>query len=199
MHEAILEKAEALAVVAGLDDGLEQLLSYSFVETIRNVFEHAGTDTCVVMAQRYQGRRAEIVIIDGGRGIHDSLEEAFPGISAEEALARCIQPGITRNVADTGRGKWENEGFGLYVLSELGRRTGSFSVWSSGFIHTVTKRGVTTEPTPPLRATAIKLVVNVDNFDVPNLLANIVQAGERQNVPGAVNKEGKSKSKYGWS
>ena len=47
----------------------EQLMvSYCLREVIRNVFEHAQTDTCTVMAQRYSDGAAEIAIIDNGMG-----------------------------------------------------------------------------------------------------------------------------------
>jgi hypothetical protein len=94
-------------------------------------FEHAQTDTCAVAAQRYGGS-IEIAIADTGIGILGSLSPAFPDLKNDaDALEMALRPGISRvSAAEAGDSEWGNSGFGLYVLSELGRRAGFFCLLS---------------------------------------------------------------------
>lgn len=115
-------------------------VAYCFREVIRNVFEHAQTDRCVVFAQRYKkGGNVEIAIVDKGCGIRASLAERHAFDSDAEALHAALEPGRSRaalpdadDLPDGPEAAWANSGFGLFVLSELGRRTGAFSVVSGG-------------------------------------------------------------------
>ena len=113
-------------------------VAYCFREVIRNVFEHAQTDCCVVFAQRYKkGGNVEIAIVDKGRGIRASLAERHAFDTDEGALRAALEPGRSRAILpdadalpDGPEAAWANSGFGLFVLSELGRRTGAFSLVS---------------------------------------------------------------------
>ena len=202
VYRAVEQESYRLAHLVWSDDTAIELLAYCFRETIRNVFEHAMTDSCALMAQKYMGTDVELAVVDFGRGIHASLSEVFPGISPEAALREALKPGITRSVRDEGRGKWENTGYGLFVLSELGRQGGSFSIWSGP--HRLTA-GATEELTSVaaahLAGTAIQLRVRTTDAEhFPNHLADIVRRGESAKVPGAVSKKGSSKSRLtGWT
>ena len=111
-------------------------IAYCFREAIRNVFEHAHTDLCAVSAQVYKTKdHVEIAIVDRGRGVRASLAERHDYGSDAEALQAAVVPGVTRAApaADdpaAEEDKWANSGFGLWVLSELGRRTGCFTLVS---------------------------------------------------------------------
>lgn len=201
LYSAIERESYRLAHLTWSDDTAIELLAYCFRETIRNVFEHAMTDSCTLMAQKYMGTQVELAVVDFGRGIHASLSEAFSGITPDEALRAAVRPGISRSVREEGRGKWENTGFGLYVLSELGRQGGSFRLWSGAHRLTADEgEDATCASATLLAGTAIQLRVSTADADhFPNNLAAIVGKGEAARVPGAVHKEGPSKSRLaGW-
>lgn len=105
-------------------------LAYCLREVIRNVFEHAETDRCAICAQRTSDGNVELAVIDQGRGIRRSLEERLILASDEEALRAAIQPGVSRRPSGDLDNPWGNSGFGLFVLSELGRELGVFRVVS---------------------------------------------------------------------
>jgi hypothetical protein len=95
----------------------------------------------------------------------------------------------------------ENTGFGLYVLSELARQGGYFRLWSGAHRLTVEndeEPSCTTAAS--LAGTGIQLRVSTTDADFfPNRLAAIVNQGEAARMPGAVKKEGSSKSRLsGW-
>jgi len=105
-------------------------LAYCLREVIRNVFEHADADRCVLCAQRTADGNVELAVIDQGRGIRRSLEERLTLASDEEALRAAIKAGVSRRPSDDPDNPWGNSGFGLFVLSELGRELGVFRVVS---------------------------------------------------------------------
>lgn len=198
LHDAINAESERLAgLVCGPDDDAYPMLQYCFCETIRNAFEHAKTDRCLVMGQKYSNGFVELAVVDAGRGVQASLAESFTGITCDEALSRSILPGITRSTRDEGLEEWENTGFGLYVLSSLARDTGDFSLWSGERCLCVDGEA-TYQVDRKFQGTAVKVRLGTDNAEYfPNVLHAIVAHGERHLAPGAVRKTGRSKSKHG--
>ena len=93
---------------------------------IRNTFEHGETDRSVLSAQKWHDGEIEIAIIDHGRGIRESLAEHITTGDDCEALNLAILPGVSRSIDQSNDNEWGNSGFGLYVLSELGKRYGVF-------------------------------------------------------------------------
>ena len=79
------------------------------------------------------------------------------------------------------RGEWDNSGFGLFVLSELGHEAGEFTLASNGRYIQI-QRGV---PLPrfdgvQVSGTAIKLLVDLESAEYfPNRLQQLVQRGEQ--------------------
>ena len=128
---AIQKEAEHLAQVVTQSRELKvyRPVAYCIREVIRNVFEHASVDRCVFSGQSYKNE-VELALVDRGRGIMASLRERFPVSSDEEALSMAVLPGVSRMAPSNDDNEWANSGFGLYVLSELARRAGSFSLCS---------------------------------------------------------------------
>jgi signal transduction histidine kinase len=177
-HFAIREEAERLASLVFKDELKQLMLTYCFQETIRNAFEHAEVDECVVIAQKWLGQQVEIAVVDRGRGVQASLQERFGPLRASKALDQAIRPGVTRTIPTGRGGRWENTGFGLFVLSELGRRCGDFSIVSSGEYLNLdgNDRRMGSCPYP---GTGVKLKVSIRDADYfPNLLEAIVREGE---------------------
>ena len=129
---AVDQEAQKLAQVLTQknDLGVNRPVAYCIREIIRNTFEHGETAECVVCAQRWADGEIELAIIDRGRGIRKSLEEKLVIESDAKALELAIQPGVTRSVPTVDDNEWSNSGFGLFVLSELGRRYGTFTICS---------------------------------------------------------------------
>lgn len=155
-------------------------IAYCIREVIRNVFEHAGVDRCIFSGQRFK-HEVELAIVDRGRGIRASLGERFPLGSDEEALSMAVRPGVSRVApSEVDDDAWANSGFGLYVLSELARRTGSFSL-CSGEAELKVSKDKTESRKRPFHGTAVRLRISKPkgvNFE--QLIKEIIKEGEVQ-------------------
>ena len=190
MQEEIDIKADRLASVIFPGDkniGPAIMLSYALREIIRNSFEHGGVDKCIAMGQRWYNGDAEIAIADEGWGVAMSLGRVMKFDSPKDAVQRALLPGISSRSV-TGAGDWDNSGFGLYVVSELGRRYGEFSIISSGCLLTA-DNGLKNISHIQMHGTIVKLKVNTRDADYfPNILKQIVTEGEKisESLEGAV-------------
>ena len=177
-------EAERLAKILTQSNSIKiwRPISYCLREVIRNVFEHAQTHTCAVAAQRYGGS-IEIAIADTGIGILGSLGQAFEDLkNDDDALEMALRPGISRiSAAEAGDNEWGNSGFGLYVLSELGRRTGSFALLSGrGYVKLPLPKGAAAVPSE-FTGTFLRLEVEKPkgkNFET--FIREIIEEGERK-------------------
>jgi len=183
IQEQIKKRSRQLALIAlsgSIDDSYCDVLTYSFTEAIRNVFEHANTDECIIMAQGWDGGVAEIAIADEGRGLLASLSESHVISTEKMAISEAIKPGISRITEPENDDDWQNSGFGLYVISELGRRFGSFSLGSGNNLLLIIDRWNFWYPTPG-SGTALKLRVKISEPEYfPNILQTIVDEGEQK-------------------
>lgn len=153
-------------------------LAYCFREVIRNVFEHAETDRCVVCAQKWSDGRVELAIVDADRGIRRSLEEKHSISSDADALEKAMRPGISRNLSNDPDDPWGNSGFGLYVLSELGKAFGAFRVASGDAVLAIERDGTAVERTL-LGGTAIQLRLKPPKgINFAEFIESIVTRGE---------------------
>ena len=181
IQEQIKDRSRHLASVVlsgSTDDSYTDVLSYSFTEAIRNVFEHADVDECIIMAQRWENGWAEIAIADEGRGLLASLSESHAIDDEAAAITEAIKPGISRIVEPENDDVWQNSGFGLFVISELGKRFGSFAL-ASGSKMLLINRWRFWYPIPS-GGTALKLRVNIPEPEYfPNILRAIVEEGEK--------------------
>lgn len=184
------KESERLArIIFPGDEGLYpvQMLSYCLREIIRNCFEHAGVNNCAAMAQRWFNGYAEIAIADRGVGILESLRNSYNIQTSKEAIEMALLPGITSQSINDPDSKWENSGFGLFVIAELGKRYGKFSLVSSNSILSAEKLKRQYEDIP-LTGTIVRLRINVQEADYfTNILNQIVEEGETlaKTIPGA--------------
>jgi hypothetical protein len=134
IQQEIEKKSDSLAhlLTNSWEGKVTRPIRYCFRELIRNVFEHSTAEECYLVAQAYNGGRVGIGIVDHGRGLTASLSERFAISNDREAVDLALSPGVSRSVPDpTDENPWANSGFGLFVLSELGRQTDNFSIASS--------------------------------------------------------------------
>lgn len=132
-YAAIEEEARRVAgVLAGFDDSQPlRAYTYSIREVIRNVFEHSQADECYVCGQRWNNGQVEIAILDEGIGIARTLAEAHGIASHADALQLAIRPGVSRTSNYSAQQNiYDNSGFGLYVMSEMGANFGWFVLGS---------------------------------------------------------------------
>jgi hypothetical protein len=170
------------------DQSAIDMLSYCFRELIRNSFEHAQVATCAVMAQRWENGIAEVAIADRGIGVYRALSQTHKIETPDEAVLRCLQPGISSGAQKQTGSQWDNTGFGLYVVSQLGKRYGSFSMLSAErFINPA--QDISPLQQVPLPGTLVKLRVRTQDPEYwPDVLREIVCEGEAeaQKIPGAI-------------
>lgn len=131
-YESIQMESRRLATVLSGNNGLAlTLYTYCIREILRNVFEHSRAKECFICGQRWWNGKVEIVIIDEGVGVSSSLREAYDITSDSMALELAIKPGTSRtNSSSQAQNVFDNSGFGLYILSEVGARYGWFTIGS---------------------------------------------------------------------
>ena len=111
------------------------MLAYVFVETIRNVYEHANTERGLVAAQKWSTHGlVEIAISDDGCGVTESLGKLFSTDSAGLLRLAC-KPGVSARSNYrylTKEDPWRNSGYGLYIMKELALAYGGSFILCSG-------------------------------------------------------------------
>lgn len=156
-------------------------LAYCLREVIRNVFEHAEIDRCVLCAQKSSDKSVELAVIDQGHGIRHSLEQRFGFDNDEEALRAALRPGISRRALVDTDDPWANSGFGLFVLSELGRELGIFRV-ISGSAGMVSFNGEFHSEAAQFDGTAIQLRIRrPKGVNLGDFIDSMISRGEAAN------------------
>ena len=134
-YKEISDIARNISTVASR--GNKELLDcihYCVIEVVRNVLEHSGSSTLWYSAQcwpsKHGGQLVEIGIMDEGIGIHESLKQELD--DEENLLKFSLVPGCsskptTHYIGDNA----DNSGFGLYMISEIGKRNGDFIIASN--------------------------------------------------------------------
>lgn len=179
-HFVEIESRRLASVLTGKNDiTVNRPIAYCLREIIRNTFEHANTNEAVICAQRWATGETEIAIVDRGRGIRNSLAERISTSDDKSAIELALEPGVSRSTPSTGEDEWANSGFGLYVLSELGRLCGSFTL-CSGKAAVSTANGKTFAHPFHFHGTAIKLrIQKPKGQNLESIINAIVTAGER--------------------
>jgi hypothetical protein len=165
------------------DEQVPQLsaVAWSLRELIRNVFEHSEVSEAFVTAQSWVNGNVELAIGDCGIGIQKALSKAFDLVSGTHALSMAILPGITEYQGPETRDKWQNSGYGLYMLSEISKEFGSFQIGSSGAILQVNNEGIKSERSGILVGTTVGIKLRIPS-DIywGNLLERTKNLGEQK-------------------
>jgi hypothetical protein len=163
-------------------------VAWALREAIRNVFEHGGVDEAYVMAQRWSDGTTEFALGDLGVGVLFGLEEPFNIHSGVDALRLATLPGITEYQGPETRNRWQNSGFGLYMLSEVARAFGRLHLASDGALLTADAQGTRAASAGFHVGTAVGLRMRVpDDVYWPNFLQQAKLRGEEEagRIPGA--------------
>lgn len=153
-------------------------VSYCLREIIRNVFEHGEATRCAVSGQKI-GDEIEIAVVDRGVGIRRSLNKKYELESDLDALKKAVLPGVSGNEIDEeSEDKWANSGYGLYVLSELGKRLGEFKL-CSGAASLHFAGGETNEAAHSFHGAAVQLkVTKPKGINFWEYIVGIISEGE---------------------
>ena len=121
--------------------GGNEVLAYCVRESIRNCYEHSRADKYYVFGQTWNNGKSELVIMDYGDGLLKTLKKKYPELLDEKsAIIKATEPGVSE--ADfTGKNRYENSGFGLYVLCQLAQRFGRLYIASNGTMVEYGKNG----------------------------------------------------------
>lgn len=116
-------------VTQGASGALFDTLVYSLREILRNVIEHSEAEELSYVAQYWPSQNiAEIAVSDNGIGITRSLRRhpKLRNVQPREALRLAKKPGVSGKGALTRspHDVWANSGYGLFMTTELAKRTG---------------------------------------------------------------------------
>ena len=137
--EFVEERAQQIAAVLSqqVEGNLHDTLAFAIREILRNAVEHSQSPKVRYCAQYWPNSdRVEVAILDHGRGVHQSLK-VNPYIKCKtdrEALHYALMPGISgtafKGSKISGKGVWQNSGFGLYMTNRICRMGGDFFIGS---------------------------------------------------------------------
>ena len=129
-YDYIAEEARKIAELLKTTDVRNSLFGYAICEVLRNAYEHSGASDFYAMGQSWPDGGLELVIMDDGNGILSTLKKKYPELNSEgDAIRAAMRPGVSG--ADfLGENRYNNSGFGLYVLSEFARRYGCITIAS---------------------------------------------------------------------
>lgn len=174
--ELIEKEADRLARIVDRGNAeLHKLLTYLIREILRNIPEHAGTNTMWVCGQYWPSYElAEIAIADEGKGIYSSIVQNYSHkiyiTDNEKALQWALKAGISEafkpSMKQRSHDEWANSGFGLYMVNEICKHlNGSFCIISYGNYMLIDNHGIKYGETN-FKGTAIRMRVPSKKYQV---------------------------------
>lgn len=119
---------------------IEEIVTYSIREVMRNIVEHSTADEIWFAGQYWAGEdTVEISLLDEGVGVKQaiSVNSNLTIKNPEDALLLAIEPGISGKAFKyKGRERvqedtvWKNSGYGLFVTSKICQLGGDFLICS---------------------------------------------------------------------
>lgn len=100
LNPLVTEMIDHLATSTAFKPGVLDAIAWSLNEIADNVLLHAGPRTTgwVQMIELRKKHQIELVIVDCGRGITNSLRQAFPQLEDDrEAVMKAVEKGVTRD------------------------------------------------------------------------------------------------------
>lgn len=195
-YEAIQYESRKLAkVLSGDNEDALTLYTYSIREIIRNVFEHSKATECYICGQRWWNGKVEVAIVDEGVGIATTLRGAYEVPTDNLALEMAIRPGVSRvDCEPKSSNVFDNSGFGLYILSEIGAKYGWYTLGSC------TSRLIGWDEFRDyddfnFSGTFFGMQINKPIQDFSSSLKEIILAGEKQSAKSGIEKSASGASK----
>ncbi|MDO6515519.1 hypothetical protein [Neptuniibacter sp. 2_MG-2023] len=187
-QNVIERRSEHLAKILSQEEhgDLNDALTFSIREIMRNVYEHSNSKSLEYCAQYWPYyNKVEIAIVDNGKGLKASLKDN-PHIEIEshcDGIQQALMPAISSKnykgaIIDT-EDPWHNSGFGLYMINRICRLGGSFIVCSGDHAIKLDVNGKEHIDLPHLcRGTAVRMVLNTSRLTaLSNMLAKFRDEG----------------------
>jgi len=176
-YDYIADESQKIANLLATHGTQCTLVGYAIREVLRNAYEHSSSADFYAMGQTWSDGSAELVIMDDGCGMLATLKKKYPRLTNEhEAILEALKPGVS--CADFENNKYNNSGFGLYVLSEFAKRHGSICIVSGDVLVRVEGEDVRQE-----RVMTDGSFVGIHLNPIPKNakaeMENIVAAGEK--------------------
>ena len=197
-YSGIEKTSDDLSQLLHFDADLQSFLKYIFIETIRNVYEHADTNEVYIAAQKWPSKSLlEIAIVDSGCGVAESLRNVYKNKTEKELMYHAGLPGISArsNHGYLGRDDgWRNSGYGLYLLRRLAvSYGGSFMLCSGNIALHQAEQVKEYETLYSGTAVAIRINTNTKN-NFQNVREKILREGEKKakEIADSVKKASKS-------
>lgn len=167
---------------------LHKLLTYLIREILRNIPEHAETNTMWICGQYWPSYElAEIAIADEGIGIYNSITQNHAHKEYindnEKAIQWALKAGISESFIPSkkqkSRNEWSNSGFGLYMVNEICKHlNGSFCIISYGNYILIDNHGTKYGETN-FKGTAIRMRVPLMKIsNAQTIISKIATQGE---------------------
>ena len=200
-YQTIEEKSKELAALLKFDKRLSDFLEYLFVETIRNVYEHADINEVYLSAQKWPSKKMlEISISDIGCGVYNSLRKYRPysGKDEETLIRLACDPGVSSRSNFSYLDKddvWRNSGYGLYLMRKMSvAYGGSFLICSGNYALREDRNGIKTLNTK-YQGTTVAIRIKTDlALDFETVRREILTKGEAESsdVPTSIHSASKS-------
>lgn len=165
-------------------------VKYCLREIIRNVAEHSESEHLLVMGQFWpQKREFSLAVLDEGIGLRRALSgnPKFASLDSDlSAIRIALLPSTSGKKIYDGRefddkdaeGEWGNSGFGLYMTSQIARRSGTFVI-GSGDSRVEIRGRKKVNGGYGLPGTLVSLTVNIDRLGrLEASLRNLSEQGE---------------------
>jgi anti-sigma regulatory factor (Ser/Thr protein kinase) len=163
-------------------EALQRILTVSFREIFRNVFEHSQSKSAVYCAQYWPSRKqVELCVGDRGIGFSASLmeDDRFSGLSDRSSLLFSLMPGVSSKAkayskrSRSQRSEWDNSGYGLFFAHKLFGEFGTFSM-ASGRHGITIRKGKLIESLPAFVEGSV-VSMRLDLSDIDAIEAHIDQ------------------------
>lgn len=198
-YNCIEDKSKQMARLLYYDNDMCEFLKYAFIETIRNVYEHAETNTLFLCAQKWSSMNlVEIAIVDNGCGVASALRKQIKNKTEKQLMYMAALPGVSAKSNHTYLDKdneWRNSGYGLFALRELTKAYGGSFILCSKNISLYQYNGKITEFDTFFEGTAVAIRFKTDrNINFSSTLSDIIKKGEEmsKNNKQAIQKASKS-------
>lgn len=187
LHPADLIEPEAKEIsrLFTTDSQPHKSLQYIICEILRNAYEHSRSDKFFVFGQYWKNGRMELVILDDGVGILSTLQKKYPYLSnQEEAILKAMEAGVSGASFEPKLNKYNNSGFGLFVVSELARKHGRILLASKEIAVDIDATSVKKYDIPPAGTTICLSLNNIWNVDYDKEIDWIIERGKEQASQG---------------
>lgn len=187
VHPADLIETEASEIsrLFTTDSMPHKSLKYVICEILRNAYEHSLSDNFFVFGQYWKTGEMELVILDDGVGIQQTLITKYPYLTNQyDAIIKSLEPGVSRASFEPELNEYGNSGFGLYVVSELAKKHGAILVASNEAAIVINKDRKSVFSTTAKGTLVCIKINNIWGINYDNEIDSIITEGQKISLQG---------------